>query len=430
MNNEIKEFIVKMNSSNSNNEKLSILTSYENNTLIKDILFYTYNPFINYHLTSENLIKNNNIVVNTDLDLFSILNILSKRQKTGHDAIGIVNGLIKNNIDYKDIIYKIIDKNLEIRIDIKTINKVFSNLIPTYDVALANKLDDKLKNSINWKTEHWLASRKLDGIRCEMIVDENYNVTSFSREGKEIETLTTLKKYIYDICISNKISNVVFDGEICIINEKGEDDFQGIMKQIRKKNHDIINAKYYIFDFLNKIDFENQTSKETFSERLLKLNNLNYNNDKIIVLPQYDFDMYIDYEKWNKLVSDNNWEGFMLRKNTIYKGKRSNDILKVKIFFDNEYIVKKIETGNFRVINKETKLEEVIETLTNVIIEHKGYEVSVGSGFSLEQRKLYYNNPTLLLNKNITVSYFEETLDQNNKISLRFPTFKGIRELI
>jgi len=122
------------------------------------------------------------------------------------------------------------------------------------------------------------------------------------------------------------------------------------------------------------------------------------------------------------------WEGIMIRKNTTYKGKRSNDILKCKKFIDDEYIVKNIETGPFRVIDKVTKKEKTIDTMTNVIIEHKGNEVSVGSGFSLDQRDKYFNNPTDIIGKEITVQYFEESQDKTGKFSLRFPVCKVIYE--
>jgi len=118
----------------------------------------------------------------------------------------------------------------------------------------------------------------------------------------------------------------------------------------------------------------------------------------------------------------------MLRKNTTYKGKRSNDILKCKKFIDDEYIVKDIETGPFRIIDKGTGLETEIMTMTNVIIEHKGNPVSVGSGFSIGDRQVYFNDPSKILGKEITVQYFEESQDKTGKFSLRFPVCKTVYE--
>ena len=67
--------------------------------------------------------------------------------------------------------------------------------------------------------------------------------------------------------------------------------------------------------------------------------------------------------------------------------------------------------------------------LSNVIIEHKGCEVRVGSGFDHEERRMYYVpdfHPDSLFGNTITVQYFEETLNQDGCHSLRFPVEKHI----
>ena len=66
--------------------------------------------------------------------------------------------------------------------------------------------------------------------------------------------------------------------------------------------------------------------------------------------------------------------------------------------------------------------------LKNVIIEHKGNRVQVGSGFSLEEKRNFFKNPHKILNKTITVQYFEETTNQNGTHSLRFPVVKAVYE--
>ena len=62
--------------------------------------------------------------------------------------------------------------------------------------------------------------------------------------------------------------------------------------------------------------------------------------------------------------------------------------------------------------------------LSQVWIEHKGYKVKVGSGWSHEQRLQYKDGS--IVGKIITVQYFEETKNQEGGISLRFPTVKHV----
>tara|TARA_R110002020_G_scaffold84189_1_gene208756 strand:- start:833 stop:1324 length:492 start_codon:yes stop_codon:yes gene_type:complete len=146
----------------------------------------------------------------------------------------------------------------------------------------------------------------------------------------------------------------------------------------------------------------------------------------IDVLEQWKVESEGHFQELAELATKNNWEGLMLRKDCEYKGKRSNDLLKVKKFFDEEYVVKGVENAIHRIIVNGKEVEE--EMLSNVIIEHRGCEVGVGSGFDQEERKKYFKNPELIIGKTITVQYFEETINQDGCHSLRFPVVKHIYE--
>ena len=102
----------------------------------------------------------------------------------------------------------------------------------------------------------------------------------------------------------------------------------------------------------------------------------------------------------------------------LYQTKRTSDILKVKEFFNADVLVKDVFEGT----------GELSGTLGGVIIDYKGNDVKVGSGFTLEERNTYWANPDKIIGKVVDVQYFEETNNQNdNNISLRFPTIKSIR---
>ena len=60
-----------------------------------------------------------------------------------HDAIAMVNAFINMNEEYEDLIFSIIDRNMELRASASVINKVIPNCIPTFDVALATKYEPK-----------------------------------------------------------------------------------------------------------------------------------------------------------------------------------------------------------------------------------------------------------------------------------------------
>jgi DNA ligase-1 len=167
-----------------------------------------------------------------------------------------------------------------------------------------------------------------------------------------------------------------------------------------------------------------KSSVRKLEQRLTHLHTLLDGNECpcLSTLDQNFVDNDDDLEFYIKKADVYGWEGLILRKNTTYKGKRSKDLLKVKTFYDAEYKVIDVEMGPFRYVKDGAECEE--EMMSAVYIEHKGYSVKVGSGFTIEQRQHFHKNPQDIVGKEITVQYFEQTKNQEGGISLRFPTFK------
>ena len=416
----LRTVVNELNSTNGINDKKEILSKYKDNEFIKKVLFYTYNPTFQYYVTPENLEKNYDDdlgILYTFQDLFEMLDILRKREVTGHKAINSVNDFCYRNEDYKDLIYKIIGKDLEIRMGDSLINKVIPDLIPTFDCALATDFD---KVPVDFSKEQWISSRKLDGVRCLAIIDEFGKATLWSRQGNQFETLGKVVAEVENL----GLKDMVLDGEICLTDAVGNEDFQGIMKQIRKKDHTIDNPKYLAFDMISGAEFRSKTGSNKYLDRYAKLLDLIKGYNHISVVSQ---DVIVNESHYADLMHEadaNGWEGLILRKNVGYEGKRSKNMLKCKSFKDAEYKVIDLEFGPFRMI--ENGLEVTKEVLSNVVIEHKGNRVSVGSGFTISEREYFKANPNDILNKIITVKYFQETQNQTGSWSLRFPTVKVI----
>ena len=417
-----KKFIEESNSTNSNSDKLAVIEKYKNQPDLLKVLQYTYDTFKQYGVTSANCKKRSDLCMpfTPYSNIFELLDALASRELTGHDAIETVNGFVEENKLYEDVIWNIIDRNLKTRSTVSMINKVIPGLIPTFDVALAKAYDEKTQKKVDWK-DGWFVSRKLDGVRCLTVIDMFGEVKFFSRQGKEFLTLDNLKMDIKAL----GLTNTVFDGEVCIVDENMNEDFAGIIKEIKRKDHTIETPYYYIFDMLDLEDFNDKTSKDNFANRLVNLRNTVEETRMVGILEQLEcndiiFDLMMEKSK------KGGWEGLMLRKNSTYKGKRSDEILKVKQMFDDEYVVVDLENDYHRVIVDGQEIEEMM--LKNVIIEHKGNRVQVGSGFSHEQRRHFYENPDEILGKQITVQYFEETTNKNGTHSLRFPVIKAVYE--
>ena len=406
-------------------DKQGIIEDYCNHksdaaNFTRKILLYTYHPLWQYNVTSDNLKKKNHLVArkNEYTNCFNLLDDLKNRKITGHDAIAAVNSFIEHYSDYEELIHCIIDKDLKTRAGDKIINKAIPDHIPEFSVALADKYDP---NIVDWK-DGWYVSRKIDGARCVAIVDHNGDATFYSRTGKSFETLDIVAGGIKAL----GVSNVVFDGELCLVDEQGNEDFQGIMKQLKKKDHTIPNPSYKIFDMISHDEFYSKKGDKhkIYQHRYNNLLEVMRNNTCacLSVLGQEKIKDDDHFAEWTKRSQDYAWEGLMVRADAPYKGKRSKDLLKYKSFSDDEYEVVDAEMGPFRYVKDGAECEETM--LSCVTIKHKGYNVRVGSGFSIDQRQDFYKYPQKILGKIITVQYFAESKNQDGGLSLRFPTFK------
>ena len=424
----LQSFLEEMQSSSSGNHKIATLKKYADNSdensdreFLQKVFFYTYNPYFKYNVTPKNCKKNSDLLGhrNTYGSIFTLLDDLRNRVCTGHTAIANVNRFVKEWPQWETIIYSILNRDLNMGCGTTSINKaIHPDLIPTFKVALANAYNPK---RVNFQSGEWYGSRKLDGVRCICRKEMN-TVTFFSRNGKEFETLGKLADEISKIG-----GDFILDGEICMVDKDGNEDFQGIMKQIRKKDHQIDNPKFFVFDYLTLEQFDNKTGTTPLTFRLeLGKNSLpeNINSDMLEFLPQEQLTTEEQFTEMAKDAEEAGFEGIMVRKNVGYEGKRSHNLLKVKKFHDAEYTVLDAINGNIRWTENGKQVER--ECLSSIIIEHKGCRVSVGSGFSKEQREMYYESPQDIIGKTVTIQYFEESKNQNGGYSLRFPVLKHV----
>lgn len=415
---QFQETVDALNASNSQLEKKQVLKEmYEKYPEIKKLFLYTYDYQKNYYVTSSNLEKRQDLGEGNVYgdNIFALLDDLNSRKYTGHTALAKVNGFIHSNNQYKELIYCIIDRNLKTRCNETLINKVIPNCVPTFEIALAEKYDAKRVS----ENDTWYISRKLDGVRCLLIADPNGNISLFSREGKQFETLDVLAKE------AQGLKNIVLDGEVCLM-ENGVENFQDVMKEIRRKDHTIVNPKYKVFDCIPYEDFRAKHSNLTLTERLelaREAVETPARNAHFELLTQEKFTEK-SFSEMRQKVEKYGWEGLILRKDCPYEGKRSYSMLKVKSFFDAEYKVVGVENDVIRIIVDGK--EQEVKAVSCLVIHHKGNPVGVGIGLSQEQRLAWFSDPSLIIGKVITVNYFSESLNQDGKYSLRFPSLKII----
>lgn len=360
-----------------------------------------------------------------------ILERLASRELTGNAAIEHIKGYLGYwDEEMQRFLLQVLDRDLSLGIGWDTYRSEVLGLDDQFEVALAQHLE-KVKG-VNPVDGTYFASRKCDGVRCVAIVSDG-GVEFRSRQNKVFTTLDKLKPAVATFCLGLS-GQWVLDGELCKIDANGDEDFQSVMKEIRKKDYAIESCCYQVFDVLTYDEFRLGKTRKNFSQRLDLLYKLNeayqeqpHGDCWVKPLKQERLTCQADFDRWAGYVEAGNWEGFMLRKDVPYQSGRTKDLLKVKKFFDAEYTVEGVEVGEMSTAMPGQGIVKY-QGVTRLVIDHKGNKVGVGSGMSREQRIAWMEDPSQIVGKTITVKYFEETKSQDGKFSLRFPTLKFVYE--
>lgn len=415
----IVKIIQELRNTSSTNDKLAILRREEDNELLQKVLEYTYNPFKKYGLSEKSI----NPVCDKPLayfDIFDLLDVLANNNI--NDSLKYeANNFVGNFGNYEDLqdIYKcMILKDLRINVGSKGVNKVFPNLIPSFDVMLA---ESYFKQKEGFLKSEFILTTKLDGIRC-VAIKENNKLKFYSRQGQLIEGLNDIEKEL-DLLPNG----FIIDGELVLknLNNLPSDELYRATVKVVRKDGIKENVEFHVFDMIKLESFKNGKDKIPCHHRKEMLSDFVYrlNSECIVEVPiLYKGEDTSKIMELLDIAKANNQEGIMLNiADAPYECKRSKSILKVKVFQDGDMKVIDILEGTGKNNGKLGAITIQFE------YESKLYTCDCGSGFKDTERELYFNKPELLIGKIVTIGYFE--ISQNSKTkeySLRFPTWKGI----
>lgn len=402
--------------------KEEILRQNKDNKLFVDVLKFVFNPYIVTGISTKKLnkkVKKPEHAYVVPLSLDGMISYL-KLNNTGRDIdIFIVQRYLNTyeSDDERELLKQIITKNLKVGITSKTINKVLGkNTIPEFGVMLAESYEKKESKL----TGEFYITLKLDGNRC-LAIKEDGKTKFFTRTGQQIDGMNQLENEFDKLP-----NNSVYDGEILLVNKDNlpsDELFRATQKVIRKDGKKE-NLEFHVFDMLSISEFKNGQSKKKYNQRrntlelaFGKIDKMSFIKLLPILYNGSDKNMVSVLMKW---AEENNYEGLMVNTaDGLYKNKRTSDLLKVKKFKSADLLVMSIE----KAIDGQFK-----DLLSRVNVEFRGNLVGVGSGFTVEERKKFIENPDLIAGKIIEVQYFEESKDEKTgQPSLRFPVFKGIR---
>lgn len=414
---EILSIVKQLQSTSARTGKEAILKSHSSNDEFKQLLKYVYDPFLIYGVQKKKLDKLKNTVGNNEFNhLFEVFEYLLSNP-TGRDVdVRKVALFIKSEEDeeLQEFYRQCICKSLKTGASVSTINKIYGKgFISKFDVLLAKKFEDE---SHKVRGKEFVITEKLDGMRILARVEDG-KVQFFTRQGQPVLQLVDIESEVITL------PNGAYDGELLIANAddyKDRDVLQETLK-LAKRDGEKKNLVFHMFDMITLDDIEEGKSKMKYMERKSNLIELIGDRFKWI---KYVPNMYVgkDMDVIPELLEEmdsQGKEGLMLNLDGHWVGKRTDQLLKIKTMqtFD-EVIVDTFEG--------EGKYQGM---LGGLIVNYKGFPLKIGSGYSDEQRREFWESREKLIGRVVQVQYFRESQNQDGGLSVSFPVFKMIREI-
>lgn len=396
-------------------KKQQVLRKFKDNEDFRKLLYYALNPMLTYRVSERTLKRRTQYDASstpTMRDIYDICEMLSKRKAVDDTTVHHVTAFLSTCHPVERELYtKLLAKTLRLGVTAKTVNKVIPGLIPEWEVQQAYPIDEyPLKDGV-WFT----LTQKLNGVRATYYKGRLYARSGIPYDG--LDHITDLLNY--------DDGSDVFDGELTLVDKGGISDNEAFRKATGIINSESVHKReicYTIFDVLPAEEFEKGESKSSYRERREVLDLLS------AVLPPTNYISVLpalysgtDQSKIGELLErmvEEDKEGLIVNLDVPYKRKRHNGILKVKKFYTMDLPVIKCEEGSGRLAG----------TLGAFVLDYKGNEVRVGSGFTDEQRESYWRRRNELAGVLCEVKYKEISSDKNTGAeSLQFPVFVSLR---
>jgi len=353
---------------------------------------------------------------------------LVNRELTGHaarDAIELAMGVATTE-QWNGFYRRVLIKDLRCGMSEKTVNKVAKDFpqyaVPIFGCQLAHDGANHPKKMTGMKQ----IEVKLDGVRV-LAVCKGSKVELFSRNGKQFHNFPHIIEEIEAVLAAKPAPyDCVLDGEVMSA------DFQDLMKQLQRKDgKKATDAVLHLFDFIPLTDFlsgswdKPQTTRSNYVKYWVMENESVLQHVQACAWEDVDLDSKEGQERFvelNKKAVDGGYEGVMIKDvDAPYECKRSHAWLKAKPFIEVTLEVVDVEEGTGR---NEGRLGAVVCSGED---DGKNIRVNVGSGFTDDNRSVFWSGRDALIGQLVEVRADAVTQNQDGTYSLRFPRFKTFR---
>ncbi|RQT19398.1 hypothetical protein DF044_01680 [Burkholderia contaminans] len=408
-------------------EKTEALTKLgaHDDEFAKKMLVAALSPFVTYGVKNFDM-PTGFSVENADAGVMflQLLDDLATRNYTGKAAqSAIANVLSHYTPETAENMACVLRKELRIGIGATEINKVFPDLIPVFDVMLAEKWEPGVID-ITYPAQ---AEFKMDGQRDTVFVIPGQPCEHYSREGLRqpwIEGLfdDEMQAIRQRLCGDEAM---VLDGEamVHVVDPTKKHPSWTATMNCKKEGADRSKLRYYAYDWLPMSEWVKRQCSRNQELRSSMLDAAIADLELTKILPSYK-EVVRDRAEVNAMFDKAlalSYEGLMIKDPTaMYEWDRSTFWLKAKPLHTATLKIVGIYAGKKKSRNEHRlggfELEGTIENGTEI-------KTNCGGGFTDDQRELFFEHPEMVVGRMAEVEYTEVTKKNalRNPVFLRFP---------
>lgn len=429
---KLYEIIKSLQNAQGSLAKQAILMQHKDNELLKSFMKATYDPSINYYQKKVPY-KNSAYAPGMywwDVDTIEeIVQTFSGRLLTGKQAkykLSQIYGYMYS--EDQELLQLLLDRSIGASVGDTMVLKTWPNLyfIPPYQRC--SLMDSKAKDRFS-KLKKFYVQTKADGSFAYIVKRLDGSVDVITRQGSKYP-----QEFAMRLCNGLEAGMVVV-GELEVYEPTENPKINLLMD--RKTGNGILNSilkdgdipkelmiQCSAWDMLTQEEFEAGKSSRPYSQRLddFKISGYTSLAENISLIPTWEVSSLEEAYKIYTEHTSRGLEGVIVSDpDDLWKDGTSKGKVKLKLKFEAEYLCTELIEG-------EGKAKGMLGAASYTTEDGK-MEFNCGTGFSDEQRKAFWNDPSLIVDKVSMLSANDviQSRDLRKKPALSLPVFEEVR---
>lgn len=418
----VYDIIEELNASNSSNHKIATLKKYKDSNLLQRLLKMTYDKVeYRYYLTMNYWHKKQEAFPVVDAPSYTLEQALdflesslAARTVTGNDAIDALDKIFRSmETKERDILIKVINRDLRINCGRTQINKVFGDLITKPVYMRCGVFSQKTAKDITYPA---FIQLKADGTYREMQVS-NGKVEFLSRSGEQYE-------YAFGDSFT-ELPDGHYMGEMIVDGTQNRAESNGLLNS---DNPPMDRIKFFLWDYVTPEEYTNSSRKvknvTKYSKRFRQLSEIldQVKYTQLLLIESHLVNNVQEaFEKVSAWMEQGLEGGILKDANGVYRDGTSKHQLKMKLELDIDVRVTGFKEGTIG-----TKREQTFGAIT--FETDDGKIKGAVSGFTDEQLETINKDRDSYIGKIMAVGCNDITRGRDSDyFALSHPRFNEFR---